>query len=148
MTNENPRQPRTDALPSPGGGPTFSAGRDIKGAFATALHANATAHFTENMVTNSTFDIAAVIRALRADVTNIPDLAANADTWVTQAEEEASKSHPDRAKVGELISNGITFVTKAGEFTEAVDRLAPYLTQVCHWAGTGLPAWASALGIG
>jgi hypothetical protein len=148
MPNEDSRHAETNTPPSPGGGPTFSAGRDIKGAFATAPRADATAHFIENTVVNSNFDIAAALRALRVNVAHIPDIAPSAETWMLQAEEEASKPQPDRAKVGELVSDGITFLTKAGEFTEAVDRLAPYLTQICHWAGTDLPAWAAALNIG
>ena len=100
-------------------GPSFTAGRDIKGAFATGDHASATATISETVAPDPGVDIAAALAALRTILAAVPGIETKALTRIDEAREEAAKPMPRRDEVKSLVAQAAGYARDA-----AVERLS------------------------
>ena len=119
-------------------GPTFNAGRDIKGAFATGAGAVATATFTEAAPPDPTIDIRAAIAALRDELAQMPGIERKALNRLDEAQDEAVKPEPKREEVKNLVAQATSYASQATGFAEAAEKLKPHIVQIAGWLGT---AW-------
>jgi hypothetical protein len=129
-------------------GPTFTAGRDNKGAFATGDHSTATASISEAAAPDTTVDIAAALSALRDILSGMPGIETKALTRLDEAKEEATKRAPKRDEVRTLVTQAIGYARDASGFIEAAEKLAPHLQKVVAWLGSTWHSWAPTLGLG
>lgn len=129
-------------------GPTFTAGRDNKGAFATGKRATATATITETVAPDPTIDIVAVLAALQGTLARLPGVDPKALTRIEEARAEAARREPKREEVKSLVAQATQYAKDAAGFTEAAAKLKPHLQQVAAWAGSTWQAWAPTLGLG
>jgi hypothetical protein len=126
-------------------GPTFTAGRDNKGAFATGARSSATATISETNESSSNVNIQPTLAGIREILTGVPGLDPKALTWLDEASEEAEKAEPDRDEVGRLVNQAAQYAKKAAGFAVAAERLAPHLQQVGAWVGS---VWQQLTGAG
>jgi|GEM_PF-4028304 hypothetical protein len=119
-------------------GPTFTAGRDIKGAFATGAGAVATATMTETIQPDPKVDIQAAIAGLREALAGVPGIEKKALTRLDEAKDEAAQPEPKRDEVRDLVAQATGYARKAAGFAEAAEKLEPHLRQIGAWLGTAL----------
>ena len=129
-------------------GPSFTAGRDIKGAFATGDHASATATISETVAPNPGIDIAAALAALRDILAAVPGIETKALTRIDEAREEAAKPMPRRDEVKNLVAQAAGYARDAAGFADAAEHLKPHLQHVAAWLGNTWQSWAPTLGLG
>ena len=129
-------------------GPSFTAGRDNKGAFAIGKESTATATLTETVIPNPNIDILAVLTALQDTLVRMPGIERKALTRIVEAREEAAKPQPKREEVKNLITQAMQYVQGAAGLSDAVEKLKPHLMQIADWAGSTWQAWAPTLGLG
>jgi hypothetical protein len=129
-------------------GPTFTAGRDNKGAFATGERATATATITETVAPDPNVNIAAALAALRDILASVPGIETKALTRLDEARQEAARPAPKREEVKSLVAQAAGYARDATGFAEAAEKLKPHLQQVAAWLGSTWQSWAPALGLG
>ena len=129
-------------------GPTFTAGRDNKGAFATGDRATATATITETVAPDPNVDIAATLATLRDILAAVPGIEKKALTRLDEARQEATKAEPKREEVKSLVAQAAGYARDTAGFAEAVEKLRPHLQQVAAWVGTTWQSWVPMLGLG
>jgi hypothetical protein len=129
-------------------GPTFTAGRDNKGAFATGNLSTATATISETVAPDTTVDIAAALTALRDILSSVPGIEAKALIHLDKAQEEATKPAPKREEVKSLVAQATGYARDASGFIEAAEKLTPHLQNVAAWLGSTWQSWAPTLGLG
>jgi hypothetical protein len=130
-----------------GSGPTFNAGRDNKGAFATGDFARATATLSETTAPDANVNISAALAALREVLAGVPGIEAKALTRLDEARDEAAKPKPKRDEVKNLVAQATRYARDAAGFAEASEKLKPHLQQVAAWLGSTWQSWAPALGL-
>jgi hypothetical protein len=129
-------------------GPVFRAGRDIKGAFATAQRASATATWSEQNAPDPNIDLAAALTAIREALAQLPGIDTKALTRLDEAKDEAQKSNPKPEEIETLVAQATRYAQDAEGFTEAAATLLPRLQQVAAWLGRTWQSWAPMLGLG
>ena len=77
-------------------GPSFTAGRDIKGAFSTGDHSTATATISGQVEPDASVDIATALAALRNILSAVPCIDTKVLTRIDEAREEAARPVPSR----------------------------------------------------
>lgn len=129
-------------------GPVFRAGRDIKGAFATAEGASATATWSEHVTPDPNTDIAAALTAIREVLAQLPGIEGRALTRLDEAKDEVQKPHPKREEVETLVSQAMRYARDTNGFADAATQLASHLQQIAGWLGHTWHSWAPSLGLG
>jgi hypothetical protein len=127
---------------------TFSAGGDIKGAFATGDFSTATASITETVAPDPSIDIVATLAALRQIMALVPEIDRKALTRLDEAKEEAEQKQPKRDEIKSLIAQATGYARGAAGFAEAAESLKPHLQQAAAWLGSTWQSWAPTLGLG
>jgi hypothetical protein len=128
--------------------PSFIAGRDIKGAFATGDHATATTTITEAVAPDMNVDIVAALSALKVVLCTLPGIETKALIRLDEARDEAAKSEPKREEVKSLVAQATNYAREATGFIEAADKLTGPLQHIAAWAGSTWQSWAPTLGLG
>jgi hypothetical protein len=129
-------------------GPVFRAGRDIKGAFATAQGASATATWSEQNVPDPNIDIGAALTAIRKALAELPGIDTKALTRLDEAKDEAQKPNPKREEIQTLVAQATQYARDADGSAVTATRLIPHLQQIAGWLGQAWQSWAPALGLG
>ena len=119
--------------------PTFTAGRDIKGAFATGTNSSAVATMSESVTPAGNVDITAAIAALHDIMRSLPDLEPRALTRLNEAREEANKPIPKRDEVKSLIAQATMYAREVSGFAEVTEKLKPHLQAIAAWLGSTDP---------
>lgn len=83
----------------------------------------------------------AELRALLASL-KAPD-AGKIERALADAEEEAAKPEPDRDEIGSALDRAVGYAKKAGDFSEAAEKIAPKLQALASWLGAN---WYKLLG--
>jgi hypothetical protein len=129
-------------------GPVFRAGRDIKGAFATAEGASATATWSEQNAPDRNSEVATALTAIREILAQLPGIETKALTRLDEARDEAQKANPKREEVETLVAQAARYARDADGFADATTRLIPHLQQIAGWLGQAWQSWAPPLGLG
>jgi hypothetical protein len=127
-------------------GPTFTAGRDNKGAFA--IGAGSVATMSETIAPDPNVNIMAALAALRDIMNNVPGIEKKVLTRLDEAQDEAAKPAPKRDEVKSLVAQATNYARDAAGFAEAAERLNPHLRQIAAWVGSTWQSWAPTLGLG
>ncbi len=117
-------------------GPSFSAGRDIKGAFATGDRSTATATISETAAPDDGVNIAAALAALRDILATVAGIETKALTRIDEAREEAARPVPSREEVKSLVGQAAGYARDAAGFADAAEKLKPHLQHVAAWLGS------------
>ena len=94
-------------------GPSFNAGRDIKGAFATGDGSSAVSTHNETIAADPTVDIVAELKALRLVIEGVPNVSPNALTRIDGATQEATRAKPKQAEVHQLLTQAVRYASEA-----------------------------------
>ncbi len=62
----------------------------------------------------------------------------------SDAEDELSKSEPDRDEIGRALERALDYARKTSEFATVVESLAPHVVSACGWLGKN---WYKLLGV-
>jgi hypothetical protein len=129
-------------------GPSFTAGRDNKGAFATGDQSIAKATFSEVIAPDANVDIVTALTTLQNILSGLPGIGTKALTRLNEAREEASKPEPKREEVKDLVTQATHYAREAVGFAESAEKLKPHLRQIAAWLGSAWLSWAPTLGLG
>jgi hypothetical protein len=127
---------------------TFTAGRDIKGVFATGNHAKASGNLSDSVASEPNVDIAAALAAVHDVLVRLHGIEPKAITRVEEAREEVAKAVPQKEEVASLVEQATRYARQASGFAEAAGELVPQLQRIGSWLGFEWQNWSSSLGIG
>lgn len=102
-------------------------GGDLVGGAKTSIH------FPAPETVNIQKELAAIREILEQLET--PDKG-KIDRALTDAQEEATKSEPDKDEVGAALERVMKHAQKADAFTQIVDKLKPHVFSASAWLGT------------
>ena len=69
------------------------------------------------------------------------------DRAIKDAEEEARKPSPDRAKIGSSLERAFNYAKKGAEIAKVAEGLEAPLKSVADWVGTAVPSAARLFGL-
>lgn len=101
---------------------------------------NARAGLTVHLPRPEEVDIGNRLAELRALLAGLEtDASGKISRAFDDAEEEVSKSNPDKEEVASAVTRAVKLAQKAGDFSENVGKIRTLVTDIADWIGSGMP---------